>query len=82
MRQPQAIKSASVSSADDAANTAAASRLPAGAPTCGQLVQKPRCDAGATSATMRTAPPHSPPTAKPCNNRSRTSNIGAQVPIC
>jgi len=30
---------------------------------------------------MRTAPPHSPPTAMPCSNRQATNRIGAATPI-
>ena len=53
--------------------------LPTGTAACGQLAQKARLRFGLCSATSRTAPPHSPPTAKPCRNRNTTSNTGAQI---
>ena len=36
-------------------------------------------DSGLCSATSSTAPPHSPPTAKPCMKRRTTSSTGAQI---
>ena len=81
-RQPQARKSASLWRPAISASTPAASRLPAATPACGQLAQKPRRAASPCSAAISTAPPHSPPTAKPWTRRSTISAIGAQTPIC
>src|SRR4029453_12028572 len=53
-----------------------------GTADCGQLDQNPRDLLGLCSATSSTAPPHSPPTAKPCTKRRNTSRAGAQYPIC
>ena len=73
-RQPQARKSASFCTPAISASTPAASRLPAATPACGQLAQKPRRAASPCSAAISTAPPHSPPTAKPWTRRSRISS--------
>ncbi|CPU64017.1 Uncharacterised protein [Mycobacteroides abscessus] len=76
-RQPQAMNAESESVQDKVSSTRVASRLPNGTAACGQLAQNPRCESGECSATNSTAPPHSPPTAKPCRNRRPTSSIGA-----
>ena len=81
-RHPQPRKSASLRVAAITAITPAASRLPAGTPTCGQPAQVPRRLASPNSPAISTAPPHSPPTAKPCTNRSIASSTGAATPIC
>ena len=59
-------------------STTVASMLPTGTAACGQLAQNARLWFGLCSATSRTAPPHSPPTAKPWMNRNTTSSAGAQ----
>jgi hypothetical protein len=81
-RQPQ-LRNASSERVEDSTNsTRVARRLPTGTAACGQLAQKPRDFAGLCSATSSTAPPHSPPTAKPCRKRRTTRRIGASRPIC
>ena len=55
---------------------------PIGAPSCGNMPNQARLPAGAFSVASSTAPPHSPPTAKPWTKRSTTNRIGAQMPIC
>ncbi len=69
----------SVSVRERVSSTTVASRLPAGTAACGQLAQNPRCLSGECSATRSTAPPHSPPTAKPWKNRRTMSRMGASV---
>ncbi|OLT47869.1 hypothetical protein BJF85_14720 [Saccharomonospora sp. CUA-673] len=81
MRQPHASNAASVCTAASTASTAVASRLPAGTPACGHDAQNPRRRSSPCSDTISTAPPHSPPTAKPCTRRRNTSSIGAATPI-
>src|SRR5215216_3952055 len=61
--------------------TAVATTSPAGMPMPGQLPKKPRLPGGAYSTAISVAPPHSPPTAKPCKKRRTTSRTGAQMPI-
>ena len=80
IRQPQAAKASSDWNAASSARTPVASRLPAGAPACGQEAQKPRCSGLPCSETIRTAPPHSPPSAKPWMSRRVISRIGASTP--
>ena len=80
MRQPQDSNCWSVVSAETNARTATARRLPAGAPACGQEAQYPRRSGVPYSAAISTAPPHSPPRAKPCTSRRTISRIGAQTP--
>ena len=77
-RQPQERKASSERVKDRVSSTTVASRLPSGTAACGQLDQKPRSLLGECSATSRTAPPHSPPTAKPCTKRRTTSMAAAQ----
>jgi hypothetical protein len=81
MRQPQALNASSDCTVARSHSTAVARRLPSGTPAWGQLDQKPRCSSVPCSATMRTAPPHSPPTAKPWTSRQSTSRIGAATPM-
>ncbi|SLJ39498.1 Uncharacterised protein [Mycobacteroides abscessus subsp. abscessus] len=51
--------------------------LPTGTAACGHDAQNARLRSGLCSATSSTAPPHSPPTAKPWMNRNVT-NVGRQ----
>ncbi|CAM5609842.1 hypothetical protein SDIAM26S_01615 [Streptomyces diastaticus subsp. diastaticus] len=81
MRQPQVTNACSERSAVSTASTAVASNCPAGAPVCGQEAQKPRRLASPCSETSSTAPPHSPPSAKPWTSRSTVSSSGAAVPM-
>jgi hypothetical protein len=55
--------------------------MPAGTPVCGKLPKKPRRFLGACSTAISAAPPHSPPTPRPWAIRSRTSTIGAAIPM-
>lgn len=80
MRQPQEVKAASDSTAVSSDSTPVASNCPAGAPVCGHEAQNPRRRASPCSDTSSTAPPHSPPSAKPCTRRSTVSSTGAAVP--
>jgi hypothetical protein len=80
MRQPQEANASSDWKAASSARTPVASRLPAGAPACGHEAQKPRFSGLPCSETIRTAPPHSPPSAKPWISRSVISRIGASTP--
>ncbi|ARX88060.1 hypothetical protein SMD44_07547 [Streptomyces alboflavus] len=80
-RQPQDWKVDSDCTAASSASTPVARRLPPGAPDCGQDAQKPRCLSPPCSETIRTAPPHSPPSAKPCTSRSTVRRMGAPTPI-
>ncbi len=79
-RQPQARNVASDWTPVSSESTPAASRFPAGAPPCGQDAQNPRRRASPCSDTSSTAPPHSPPRAKPCTSRSSVSSTGAVTP--
>ncbi|MNR17649.1 hypothetical protein D3C85_1343260 [compost metagenome] len=79
-RQPQD----NISSSGSCATAAMASddRIRPGAtPTCGKLPNSPFLPSGACSTAIRTAPPHSPPTAMPCKKRMQTSNTAAQYPM-
>jgi hypothetical protein len=80
IRQPQARKSASLCTTAITASRPLAISWPAGAPACGQLAQKPRRAGSPCSETISTAPPHSPPSAKPWTSRSTTSSTGASTP--
>ena len=80
-RQPQDSKAASDSKADMMPSTPAASRLPAGTPTWGQLAFQPRRSGWPCSSDMSTAPPHSPPSPSPWTIRSTTSRMGAATPM-
>jgi len=80
IRQPQLWKAASDWKTASKARTPVASRLSAGAPACGHEAQKPRFSGLPCSDTSRTAPPHSPPRAKPWMSRRVTSRIGARTP--
>ncbi len=80
MRQPQARKASSDWNAARMASSPFASSWPPGAPACGQLAQNPRRALSPCSETISTAPPHSPPRAKPWTRRSSTSRTGARVP--
>ncbi len=81
IRQPQAPNADSDSTAVSSASTPVASNCPAGAPVCGHDAQKPRRRASPCSDTSSTAPPHSPPSAKPCTSRSTVSRTGAMLPM-
>ena len=81
MRQPQALNASSLWTAASRNSTPVASRLPMATPACGHEDQKPRCWSWPCSAAIRTAPPHSPPTAKPCTSRQASSRIGAATPM-
>ena len=82
MRQPQVLKSAS-GSIVTRENIAEAETRPMGKPTCTRLPKNPRrCD-GACSRTINDAPPHSPPSAMPCDDaqhhqqhRRQNSDLG------
>ncbi len=81
MRQPHASKSASLWTAASTNSTPVAIRLPSGTPACGHEDQNPRFFSSPCSAAISTAPPHSPPTAKPWSSRQTSSRIGAATPI-
>ena len=81
-RQPQLLNASSLSVAASTHSTAAESRLPAGTPAWANDVQNPRRAASPCSAAISTAPPHSPPTAKPWISRHRISSSGARIPTC
>ena len=81
MRQPQASKVSSLCTKASTHSTPVASRLPIATPDCGQDDQKPRWRSSPCSAAIRTAPPHSPPTAKPCSSRHARSSTGAVTPM-
>ena len=81
IRQPQLPNAASDSTAVSSDSTPVASSCPAGAPVCGHEAQNPRRRASPCSDTSSTAPPHSPPSAKPWTSRSTVSSTGAAVPI-
>lgn len=78
MRQPHSRNAAELIAHELTRSTSVASRLPTGTAAWGQLDQNARDRSGLCSATRRTAPPHSPPTAKPWMKRSATSIAGAQ----
>ena len=69
-RQPHDRNASSDSTTLSRASTPAASRLPTGTPTCGQLALSPRLSGAPCSSDISTAPPHSPPRPSPCTNRS------------
>ena len=79
-RQPQLMKSCwgskLMTDIDNVPNN-----RPIEQPIIGILPPKPLFDYSEYSAASSTAPPHSPPTAKPCIRRRVTSNIGAHIPI-
>lgn len=81
MRQPHASNAESAMVAASTARTAVASRLPQGTPACGQDAQNPRHRGWPCSETSSTAPPHSPPSAKPWTSRSAISSSGAATPM-
>ena len=58
------------------------STMPAGRPSATTLPKSPRRPGGACSTDMRTAPPHSPPSANPWTKRKIVSSAGAHAPIC
>ena len=80
MRQPQ-LRNCSCGSAEKAANTPFASRMPTVTPSGAKLPNRPRLPGGACSTAMITAPPYSAPAPKPCSSRMATSRIGAHTPI-
>ena len=81
MRQPHASKAASDWTAASTHRTPVANRLPSATPACGHEDQKPRCESSPCSAAISTAPPHSPPTAKPWTRRQVSSRSGAATPM-
>ena len=54
---------------------------PTALPICAKLPKKPRRLPPECSVAISTAPPHSPPTARPCTKRSTTISIGAHTPM-
>src|SRR3546814_20412320 len=76
-RQPQARKASSDRVTERTSSTTVASRLPSGPHDCGNLPQKARLLFGLCPVTSSTAPPHSPPCAKPRTKHSNTSSAGA-----
>jgi hypothetical protein len=80
-RQPHDSKAASDRVAVMMPSTPAASRLPAGTPTWGQLAFRPRRLGSPCSSDISTAPPHSPPSPRPWMTRSTTSRTGAATPM-
>src|SRR4029453_858329 len=80
-RQPQELNPSSDCTAAKTHSTPVASMLPRATPDCGHEDQKPRLESSPCSAAIRTAPPHSPPTAKPCARRHTSRRIGAAIPI-
>jgi hypothetical protein len=54
---------------------------PTALPTWAKLPKNPRRSRLECSVAIRTAPPHSPPTASPCTKRSTTISIGAHTPM-
>src|SRR5476649_1185687 len=79
-RQPQARNEASCMWLTSA-KVRDASNNPAGAPACGSAPKSTRRAFGACSTAISTAPPHSPPRAKPCSSRKVTRIAAAQRPI-
>ena len=80
MRQPQ-LRNSSSESPDTARNARFDVSTPTGTPNWAKLPYRARRRDEACSVAMSTAPPHSPPTPKPCTRRSSTSRIGAPMPI-
>ena len=81
MRQPHALNASSDWTAARIHSTPVANRLPSATPACGHDDQNPRRESSPCSAAIRTAPPHSPPTAKPWTRRQASSRIGAPMPM-
>ncbi len=79
-RQPQ-LSNASGDIEVKRAITPVESTSPAGTPSWGHALLRPRWWSGECSTTIKTAPPHSPPSAKPCAIRITIRSIGAQIPI-
>ncbi|MNY01534.1 hypothetical protein D3C86_1340680 [compost metagenome] len=65
IRQPQANRSSGDSQAAINRKARLAIMVPAGTPICTHEPYKPRLLAGACSTAINTAPPHSPPSARP-----------------
>ena len=63
-------------------NAKVAKIKPAGLPNCANEAKKARRPVGACSPAINTAPPHSPPTAKPCTKRNTINKMGATMPAC
>src|ERR687898_136935 len=80
-RQPQ-DRNCSSGRAAKGVNAAVESTSPAGAPICGQLPKNPRVSEGECSTAIKTAPPHSPPTAKPCKSRSTVDEVIVPLEGC
>ncbi len=81
MRQPQDSSASFDSTALQSRNARLAISVPAGTPICTHDPYRPRLSAGACSTAISTAPPHSPPRARPCITRKVSSRMGAQMPI-
>ena len=81
MRQPQASRSSGDSEVAMARKARLAIMVPAGTPICTHEPYKPRWWAGACSTAINTAPPHSPPSARPWMMRRLSSRIGAHTPM-
>ena len=62
------------------ASTTPASMDPLGWPAVAKTAANPRRLGCACSKAINAAPPHSPPTDRPCTIRSRISRIGARIP--
>ena len=58
-----------MSHAESARNTPPEKKKPTGAPSCGNMPYHARLPGGAFSIASSTAPPHSPPSPRPCPNR-------------
>ena len=54
---------------------------PKGAPSCGNMPYQPCFPGGAFSVASSTAPPHSPPSPKPCPNLQSASKNAAPTPM-
>ena len=80
-RHAQAVNSSGATAVDAIRNTRFDAMMPIGRPSATKLPNSPRLPCGACSTDISTAPPHSPPSAKPWTKRSATSSAGAQAPI-
>ena len=80
-RHPHAVNSSGATAVEAMRNTRLDVMIPTGSPSATKLPNRPRRPCGACSTDISTAPPHSPPSAKPWTNRSVTSSAGAHAPM-
>lgn len=81
MRHPQEANCSVLVENETSRKTRLEVTSPTGTPSWTKLPYQPRRPDGACSVAISTAPPHSPPTARPCSSRSVTSRTGAATPI-